>query len=354
MTDFPELYESCRWLNQSLLPIGLVIVAFAIVFRFFRIPPTPVTVVEFLLVVAINLYALSHFNDWVTDFKNAVDEYAASVPGSPDNLDSTYQTELKKTLEALKLTNQPPKLGYAQKLAIAIVSLLVEALFAFASSLSTFVLFIIDTVQKMALLVLWAVSSVFIPALLIAITRSKALLLVSGTFGIASWKFGMAISGILNQTILKLIAENTALAYTPGSNPVITVLMASLLGIILVVWLITSSLITPVITQWFFMWSTGGLGKLIADKGLKGTVAAARAAGGSVVQKTSSWVKGASQKVSDWRANRKSSPAPKNPPQAPPAPTNPTPPITLKNRPVTQLEREINDRKKSKPKDPKK
>lgn len=351
MTDFPELYESCRWLNQSLLPIGLVIVAFAIVFRFFRIPPTPVTVVEFLLVVSINLYALSHFNDWVSDFKNAVDEYAASVPGSPENLDSTYQTELKKTLESLKLTNQPPKMGYAQKLAIAIVSLLVEALFAFASSLSTFVLFIIDTVQKMALLVLWAVSSVFIPALLIGITRSKALLLVSGTFGIASWKFGMAISGIINQTILKLIAENTALAYTPGSNPVITVLMASLLGIILVVWLITSSLLTPVITQWFFMWSTGGLGKLIADKGLKGTVAAARAAGGSVVQKTSSWAKGAYQKVKDWRTHRKSAPTLNTPPKAPPAPTSPTPP--LNNRPVKQLEREIANRKKTNPKAPK-
>ena len=353
MTDFLALLESCQWLNQSLLPIGLVIVAIAIVVRFFRVPPTPVAVVEFLLVVSINLYAIAHFNDWVTDFKNAVDTYAATVPGSPANLDSTYKAELKKTLETLKLTNQQPKLGYAQRLAIAIVSLLLEAAFAFGSGLSTFVLFIIDTIQTMALLVLWAVSSLFIPALLIPITRSKALALVSGTFGIASWKFGMAISGILNQTILKLIAQNTALAYSPGSNPLITVLIASILGIILVAWLIVSSILTPVITQWLFMWSTGGLGKLIADKGLKGTVAAARAAGGSVVQKTSSWAKGAYQKVNDWRTDRKSAPASNTPPKAPRAPSSPTPPPTLNNRPVKQLKREIADRKKTNPKDPK-
>ncbi len=268
---FPGFVKSCTDLNAALLPWAMVLLIIAFAVEFWHGPPSPVRLIQFIVLVFFVILLLAKSHKLVTDGQVFVQQWVEqNIPARPENVAARYKELLASAQNApsgqdVSFWDTLFSANWFEAIMYAVLTLI--------SWLAMAVLFFVYSVQRAVLLLCWAISPLLFPCLAIRPVSSLGLRHALRILSIELWPIGLALAATFTDGLLDAAAAQDFV----GGGSVVGSLgygLKTLLAVgVVALWIMFSSVLAPVYIQKLIVGSSGPAAVLTQAAHLMTTIA---------------------------------------------------------------------------------
>jgi hypothetical protein len=268
---FPGFVKSCTDLNAALLPWAMVLLVIAFATEFWHGPPSPVRLLQFIVLVFLVILLLAKSHELINDLQALLQHWVEqTIPAHPENVAARY----KELLAAAQNAPADEDVSFWDRLFSANwFEAIMYAVLTLISWLAMAVLFFVYSVQRAVLMLCWAISPLLFPCLAIRPLNHLGLRHVLRILGIELWPVGLALAATFTNGLLDAAAAQDFV----GGGSVIGSLgygLKTLLAVgVVAIWIVFSSVLAPVYIQRLIVGSAGPAGVLTQAGHLMSTIA---------------------------------------------------------------------------------
>lgn len=253
---FPRFVQSCADLNAALLPWAMILLVIAFAVEFWHGPPSPIRLIQFLVLLFLVVLLLAQSHALVTDGQMFVQQWIEQcIPARPENVAARYKELLASAQNAPAGQDQSSfwdtlfSANWFEAIMYAVLTLI--------SWLAMAVLFLVYNLQRAILLLCWAISPLLFPCLAIRPVSSLGLRHLLRIIGIILWPIGLALAATFTDGLLDAAAAQDFI----GGGSVLGSLgygLKTLLAVgVVAIWILVSSALAPLYIQKLIVGSAG-------------------------------------------------------------------------------------------------
>ena len=251
---FPGFVKACADIYASLLPWAMALLVIAFATEFWHGPLAAGDLVKFLVKLFLVVLLLAKSQDLVNDGQALVKQWVErNIPARPENVAARYQDKLAQAQNSPSLKDQSFlstlfSSNWFEAIIFAVLTLI--------SWLAMAVLFLVYCVQRVALLLCWALSPLLFPLLAIRPVSRLGLQHLLRMLGIILWPLGLALAATFTDGLLDAATDPTFLGPSVAGSlgrGLLTLLAVTVVA----VWIIFSTVLAPAYIQRLFAGSAG-------------------------------------------------------------------------------------------------
>ena len=254
---FPGFVKSCTDLNAGLLPLALVLLIIAFAVEFWQGPPSPIRLLQFIVLVFLVILLLAKSHQLINDLQAFVQHWVEQhIPARPENVAARYQELLASAQNASVDKDQSFwdtlfSTNWFEAIMYAVLTLI--------SWLAMAVLFFVYSVQRAVLMLCWAISPLLFPCLAIRPVSYLGLRHALRILAVEIWPIGLALAATFTDGLLDAAAAQDFVG--GGTASVVGSLgygLKTLLAVgVVAIWIVFSSILAPVFIQRLIVGSGG-------------------------------------------------------------------------------------------------
>ena len=251
---FPGFVKACADLYAALVPWGMALLVIAFATEFWHAQFSPADLVKFLVKLFLVVLLIAKSQDLINNGQTLVKQWIdQNVPARPDNVAARFQDKLAEaqnepSLKGRSFLRTLFSRNWFEAIIFAVLTLI--------SWLAMAVLYLVYCVQRVALLLCWALSPILFALLAIRPVSQLGLRHLLRIVGILMWPLGIALAATVTDGLLDVATDQTFLGPSAAGSLGRGLIML-LATTVVAVWIIFSTLLAPAYIQRLFAGSAG-------------------------------------------------------------------------------------------------
>jgi hypothetical protein len=252
---FPGLVTSCAQLYALLMPWGMALMVLAFAFQFWSGPLSPIHWLKFIAMLFCVVLLLAQAHTLINSGQTLIQQWVQqNIPSRPENVAARYKQKLAEAQNAPELKN---KSFWRTLFSSNWFEALIYAFLVLISWLAMAMIWFIYNVQRVVLLLCWALCPLLFPLMTIRPVSGIGIRHLLRIIAVVLWPLGLALAatctdGLLDSAVNQDFLTNHAIAGSLGYG------LQNLLAItVIAIWIIISTVAAPAVIHKLIVGSPG-------------------------------------------------------------------------------------------------